>query len=64
MYVDVLVNLVLFIPGAFLLAFLTPIGPVVMFGIIKSTDIIKYLIARWYLKKERWLRNLTEVNAR
>jgi hypothetical protein len=30
-----------------------------MFAIIKITDVVKYLIARWYLKKERWVRNLT-----
>jgi putative MATE family efflux protein len=59
MYVDVSVSLLLFIPGAMLLAALTPMGPVTLFAIVKSTDGIKYLIARWYLKKERWVKNLT-----
>lgn len=59
MYVDVSVNTLLFVPGAIALTLFTPLGPVLMFGIIKTTDIVKYLIARWYLKKERWVRNLT-----
>jgi len=59
MYVDVSVNTLLFVPGAFLLTLGTTMGPVPMFAIIKITDVVKYLIARWYLKKERWVRNLT-----
>lgn len=59
MYVDVSVNTLLFIPGAFILTLGTGIGPVPMFAIIKLTDVVKYLIARWYLKKERWVKNLT-----
>jgi Na+-driven multidrug efflux pump len=59
MYVDVSVNLVLFVPGAFILALCTPLGPVPMLAIIKVTDIVKWAIARWYLKKERWVKNLT-----
>ncbi len=59
MYVDVSVNVLLFVPGAFALALGTTLGPVAMLAIIKVTDIVKYLIARWYLKKERWVKNLT-----
>lgn len=59
MYVDLSVNVLLFVPGAFALALGTALGPVVMFAILKTTDWIKYVIARWYLKKERWVRNLT-----
>jgi Na+-driven multidrug efflux pump len=59
MYVDVSVNTLLFVPGAFILTLGTNMGPVLMFGIIKITDVVKYLIARWYLKKERWVKNLT-----
>ncbi len=59
MYVDVSVSLLLFVPGAFVLALCTPLGPVAMFAILKSTDFVKYLIANWYLKKERWVKNLT-----
>lgn len=59
MYVDVLVTILLFIPIAILLAFLTDLGPVIMFALVKSTDVVKYLVARWHLKKEKWVRNLT-----
>ncbi len=59
MYVDLSVNVLLFVPGAFALALGTALGPVVMFAILKTTDWIKYVIARWYLNKERWVKNLT-----
>lgn len=56
--VDVGVTYTLFIPGAFALAFLTPIGPVAMYAIVKLTDFAKWVVAHNWLKKERWLRNL------
>jgi len=56
--VDVGVTYLLFIPGAFALAFLTPIGPVAMYGIVKLSDFAKWFVAHRWLKKERWLRNL------
>jgi Na+-driven multidrug efflux pump len=59
MYADVSVNSLLFVPGAFILAWLTNVGPVLMFAILKLSDIIKYLVARYFLKKEKWVRNLT-----
>jgi putative MATE family efflux protein len=59
MYADVSVNTLLFVPGAFILALCTSLGPVFMFAILKLSDIAKYLVARHFLKKERWVRNLT-----
>lgn len=59
MYADVSVSLILLIPGAFALAMLTGLGPVQMFAVLKSTDVIKYFIARYFFNKERWVRNLT-----
>lgn len=56
--VDVGVTGALFIPAVFALALLTNIGPVQMFAIVKSTDIIKWYIARLWLRKERWVKNL------
>ena len=56
--VDVGVTYVLFIPGAFALALLTPIGPVAMYGTIKLTDFAKWFIAHRWLRKERWVKNL------
>ncbi|MFA6506042.1 MAG: MATE family efflux transporter [Treponemataceae bacterium] len=60
MYVDVSVNLLLFIPGAILLTRLTEMGPVLMFAIVKSSDFVKFAIARRRLKKEAWVTNLTK----
>ncbi|MDR2020703.1 MAG: MATE family efflux transporter [Treponema sp.] len=59
MYADVSVNTLLFVPGAFILALCTSLEPVIMFAILKLSDIAKYLVARHFLKKERWIRNLT-----
>jgi putative MATE family efflux protein len=59
MWADVSVNTLLFVPGAFILAFCTPLDPVIMFAILKITDVAKYFVARHFLKKERWVRNLT-----
>jgi putative MATE family efflux protein len=59
MYADVSVNTLLFTPGAFILAFCTSLDPVTMFAILKLTDIAKYLVARHFFKKERWVKNLT-----
>jgi Na+-driven multidrug efflux pump len=58
MYADVSVNTLLFVPGAFILALCTTIEPVRMFALLKLSDIAKYLVARHFLKKERWVRNL------
>ena len=60
-WVDVSVNTALFLPGIFLLAFLTNLGPVTMYAIVKLTDLVKVGIAYWQLKKERWVRNLTHI---
>ena len=60
MITDLSVNTILFVPGAFLLSFLTPIPPVPMFAILKLSDVVKYFICRYYLRKERWVKNLTK----
>jgi putative MATE family efflux protein len=64
MYADVSVNTLLFVPGAFILALCTTLGPVPMFAILKLSDIAKYLVARYFFKKERWVRNLTKESRR
>jgi len=61
MYADVSVNTVLFAPGAILLSFFTSIPPVPMFALLKLTDIVKFLICRHFLRKERWVKNLTRT---
>jgi putative MATE family efflux protein len=60
MYADVSVNTLLFVPGAFFLALCTTLSPVVMFSILKLSDIAKYFVARHFYKKERWVRNLAK----
>ena len=50
---------ILFVGGMFLLAWFTPFGPVAMYAIVKTSDIVKAGIAYFWLKKERWLVNLT-----
>lgn len=54
------VSNVLFIGGMFLLTFLTNFGPILMYAIVKLSDVAKAVIAYFWLKKERWLVNLTE----
>lgn len=58
---DIGLNFSIFIPGAFLLAFFTPIGPVLMFTILKTSDLLKAYVAHKWLKKEYWLKNLSEA---
>ncbi len=58
--IDIGVNILLFLPGIWLLATFTRVGPVAMFAIIKVTDLPKELIAWLWLKKEIWVRNLTK----
>lgn len=61
--VDVGVTYGAFIPGAFALALLTPIGPVNMYAIVKLTDFLKWAVAKRWLKKERWVVNLAKPAA-
>jgi len=50
---------ILFVGGIFLLVWFTSLGPVAMYAIVKISDIVKAVIAYYWLKKERWLVNLT-----
>ena len=51
---------VLFISGMVLLTFFTSFNPVIMYAIVKISDVPKSTIAHFWLKKERWLVNLTK----
>lgn len=42
-----------------ILSIYTPIGLVTLFVVVESLDIIKLLVATYYLKKGTWIRNLT-----
>jgi len=59
MYTDLIVNTLLFAPGAIVLSFFTSLSPVPMFALLKTTDLVKYFIAGQLMKKEKWVRNLT-----
>jgi putative MATE family efflux protein len=59
LYTDAFINFFVIIPAAFLLAWLTALGPVVMFALLKLTDILKCFIARYFYRTERWVKNLT-----
>ncbi|MDR2941484.1 MAG: MATE family efflux transporter [Treponema sp.] len=59
MYTDVSVNVLLFAPGSVILSFFTTLAPVPMFAILKLTDIVKIFVARYFLRKEKWVKNLT-----
>ena len=60
MFVDGIGHLFIALPGIFLMAKLTTIGPVGMYAIVKAVEFPKIMIASWWLKKERWLVNLAE----
>jgi Na+-driven multidrug efflux pump len=57
-WVDVGVTYLVFIPAAVIIASCTSWGPVLLYGIAKISDLGKAAVARWWLKKERWVRNL------
>ena len=46
------------IPGILLLAQWTDWGPVLMYGVLKLTDLIKISMAHLWLKKDKWVKNL------
>ncbi|SFG83826.1 MATE family efflux transporter [Oribacterium sp. WCC10] len=57
--VDASINIIVMLPMLFMLARYTGIGPVEMYLCVKLLDIIKIVIFQFWMKKERWLRNLT-----
>ena len=62
MIVDGIGNLGIVIPGIFIMAKLTAIGPVAMYAIIKAVEFPKIAIAHFWLKKEKWVVNLAQAN--
>ena len=46
-------------PMVFVLALYTDVGPVVMYCGVKLVDVVKLVVFHFWLKKERWLKNLT-----
>ena len=58
-YADAGITIVVMLPMLFVLARYTTIGPVQMYLFVKILDIVKIVIFHFWLKKERWLKNLT-----
>ena len=58
-YTDAGLTLFVMLPMVFLLARFTNAGPVALYCGVKLVDVIKMVIFHFWLKKERWLKNLT-----
>ncbi|MBO4403777.1 MAG: MATE family efflux transporter [Treponema sp.] len=58
-YTDAMITIFVMIPMLFLIARFTNAGPVLMFLAVKLLDFVKITIFHFWLKKERWLKNLT-----
>ncbi len=59
-YGDALVTLLVLLPMILILGIYTNIGPIQLFICVKMVDFIKITIFYFWLKKERWLKNLAE----
>lgn len=62
-YTDAALTIFVMMPMVFLLALYTNVGPVVMYCGVKLVDVIKMVVFHFWLKKERWLKNLTVQEA-
>lgn len=58
-YTDAGMTLFVMLPTVLLLAIFTDVGPVTLYCSVKLVDFIKLIIFHFWLKKERWLQNLT-----
>lgn len=58
-YTDAGITIVVMLPMVFVIAFYTDFGPVMMFGAVKMLDLVKIVVFHFWLKRERWLKNLT-----
>ena len=59
MYTDAFLTIIIMLPMLFILATFTDLGPVQMYFGIKLLDLVKVVVFHFWLKKERWLKNLT-----
>ena len=62
-YADSLLTLFVMIPMVIVLGRYTLIGPVGMYGCVKLIDLVKVAVFHVWMKKERWLKNLTDREA-
>ena len=59
-YTDSMLTIFVMLPMLFALGMFTDIGPVMMYLGVKLLDLVKVVVFHIWLKKERWLRNLTK----
>ena len=62
-YTDATITIFVMLPLVFSLGLLTSIGPVMMYMCVKLLDLGKVVVFHVWLKKERWLKNLTVSKA-
>ena len=53
------ITLFIMVPAVLLLAIFTDIGPIGLYFYVKIVDILRIIVFHFWLKRERWLRNLT-----
>ena len=59
-FVDGIFTIGLYFPLLFAIALLTNIGPVILYAVVKLVDFPKVWFANWWLKKEKWVKNLAQ----
>ena len=62
-YTDAALTILVMMPLVFLLALFTDVGPVALYCGVKLIDVVKLVIFHFWLRKERWLKNLTRREA-
>ena len=63
MYTDAFITILVMLPMLFILARYTNVGPVTMYLGVKLLDLVKVVIFHFWLRRERWLKNLTVPQA-
>ncbi len=63
MYTDSFITILVMLPMLFILARYTDVGPVTMYFGVKLLDLVKVFVFHFWLRKERWLKNLTVPQA-
>lgn len=58
-YTDAGLTIFVMLPMVFLLARYTSVGPVALYCGVKLIDVVKLVVFHFWLKKEKWLKNLT-----
>lgn len=57
---DACLTVFVMVPVVLILAIFTDIGPIGLYFYVKVIDIVRIIVFHFWLKRERWLKNLTE----